>query len=948
MPTLQNSPHRIASFVALALLLWAGWTAQAGPEPLPPVSPPPAEPQPTVVPAWFSFVIPPFDSEKTATDVSWLNGAPAGANGFLHAQGEHFVDERGHTVRLWGVNISFEGAFPPKEQAPDIAAHLAKFGFNAVRFHQYEGYGAPRGLWKSGDVGPLGIKVPREIDPVQLDKFDFFASELIKRGIYIDLNQHVGRKVNESEGFPQAAALPEKDKGVDYYDEKLIAAQKEFTRTLLTHVNPYTGRAYCDEPGVCAIEMDNESSLLAKFLDGTLASIPADYQKPLAARWNGWLRARYNEEELRNAWTEVQAPVNPLNLMELASAAELFHSGAPNSQFDRPLRSLRRFEFVAAEPGEGEEEVEPFGGPEESGAALPAMTMRIEKLGTLPWAFQVQRDALDLDNGQLYTVTFRARADSPRRVSVNLWRDEQPYQYEGFSGYADLTTEWKEYKFSFRPVDAEARHSRLSWNLGNQLGTVQLSDIELREGGRIAAPEDWTLGHGVPLIDFESTPVRNVRRDFAEFLGGVEGNYVADMREFLKEQLHVKCPIWQTQAQFGGWGGVLRETASDAIDLHAYWKHPDYSPGADGSNWRVGNASMTTAAGSDPLSAFGLFRVDGKPYVMSEWNSGQPSDYSAESLLMAAAYASWQDWAGVFIFDYHSSGPYDRDKFFEFFSIDTHPAKMATAPAAALLFRRPNNAALPTGIAPSVPGHLGDVAPSERALTLTMPLDDIWPEVADDPGDPSSYPIQKTWFMAGAARTTGLRGRPGIRFGDVPFPTVSHAAIDTSTSFTSDTGQLNWSRADPAHFTVDTPQSKVAIGFYAGQQIQLSGLSIEMPATPVKFAVFSLASLEDVPVGDSKRLLLTTAARVENKDMVWNEAHNSLLSWGTGPTMAEGVSAELQIALAAATAPLSWKVWSLDGYGNRKLEVPAQYQDGILSFEVGPEWRTLWYEIAPG
>jgi len=463
---------------------------------------------------------------------------------------------------------------------------------------------------------------------------------------------------------------------------------------------------------------------------------------------------------------------------------------------------------------------------------------------------------------------------------------------------------------------------------------VQLCDIELHEGGRIGAPDDWTLARGVPLIDYETAPTTNVRRDFAEFLGSVESGFVADLRAFLKDELHVKCPIWQTQAQFGGWGGVQRELASDAIDLHAYWKHPDYSPGADGSKWRVGNASMTTAAGSDPLSAFGLFRVEGKPFVMSEWNSGQPSDYSAEALPMAAAYAAWQDWAGVFIFDYHSSGPYNRDKFFEFFSIDTHPAKMATEPTAALLFRRPS------GEQP------GDVAPAQREITLTMPPDAVWPEVADDPGDPSAYPIQKTWFTAGGARTTGLLGKTSIRFANVPFPIVSHAQIDTGTSFTSDTGQLHWSRSEPAHFTVDTPRAKIAVGFYAGGNIELDGFRIAMGADAAKFAAFGLTSLDGSDIGRSQRLLFTAVARVENKDMVWNTAHNSLLSWGTGPTMAEGVGARVRIALEPAKWPAQWKVWALDGNGRRKAEVLKRFQDGSLSFEVEPASATLWYEIA--
>ena len=39
-------------------------------------------------------------------------------------------------------------------------------------------------------------------------------------------------------------------------------------------------------------------------------------------------------------------------------------------------------------------------------------------------------------------------------------------------------------------------------------GQVQLGEIELfHAGGRIAAPSDWTLANGIPLLDFKNTQV---------------------------------------------------------------------------------------------------------------------------------------------------------------------------------------------------------------------------------------------------------------------------------------------------------------------------------------------------------------------------------------------------------------------------------------------------------
>ena len=48
-------------------------------------------------------------------------------------------------------------------------------------------------------------------------------------------------------------------------------------------------------------------------------------------------------------------------------------------------------------------------------------------------------------------------------------------------------------------------------------------------------------------------------------------------KRFLREDLGVKAPICDTQANYGGLQGVYREaTHSDFIDMHAYWQHPRF------------------------------------------------------------------------------------------------------------------------------------------------------------------------------------------------------------------------------------------------------------------------------------------------------------------------------------------------------------------------------------
>ena len=936
----------------------------------------------TPAPSLFPFVLPPFDDSATPTDVSWMNDAPAGAHGFVSTRGEHFVDGRGKVLRLWGVNINFAGAFPAKNEAPKIAARLAKFGFNAVRMHHYEGYAAPNGIWKTAAIGSSKPKIPREFDSDQLDRFEFFIAELIKRGIYIDLNLHVARKATEGEGVIYASNLPDKDKGIKYFDKRLVQLQQDFSRAILTHVNPYTGRALKDEPGVCAMEMANEDSLLGSWLEGDL-SMPNDYSFRLNDRWMTWLRAKYpTQEALRRAWTEVDEPVSGDDIFAQPLPAGIANADASDARNQVASNELSRMSLASVSGAQGTTNIDATSGPSVDGFVRPGLTVNLQKSGAVAWAFQLNRDGLDLQEGQAYTVSFWARADTPRRISVNLWQDREPRRFGGFTGYANLTVNWEQYSFVFRPVNPDPKHSRLSWDLGKDTGAVQLGEIDLRTGGRIAAPDSWTLARGVPNIEWKSTPIARARRDFAEFLGGVENDSVRQMRDFLRNDLGVKVPIWNTQAQFGSWGGIARESdLSDAIDVHAYWKHPAFKAGGwSGTNWKVGNDSMTRAAAIDPLSAFAFYRVRGKPFVMSEWNSGQPNDFGAETLLMAASYAAWQDWAGVFLFDYHSNGDYGRNRFENFFSIDTQPAKMVTAPAAALLYRRPagieysmsasssanvrntiggavtnvvtsatnlagngaaNNGNAANNAKASIPG---DALPATDVVTMSLPRDLVWDETASFPDGPSAAPLVRTWQNAGGVRSMPLQGRVYAKLGDGVFARSTRTTandLGKTPLFKADTRQVMWDSKKNI-FSLDTARTKVAVGFLGARHTQLGEWQWTMPRSPGNWASLSLSSLDGREVSSSKSLLLTAVGKAENIGMGWNADRSSVGDkWGSGPTQVEGITAFMRVLTDLKSA----RVWALDETGARRQIVPSRLKNGVLSFTISPAWKTTWYQI---
>ena len=116
-----------------------------------------------------------------------------------------------------------------------------------------------------------------------------------------------------------------------------------------------------------------------------------------------------------------------------------------------------------------------------------------------------------------------------------------------------------------------------------------------------------------------------------------------------------------------------------------------------------------------------------------------------------------------------------------------------------------------------------------------------------------------------------------------------------------------------------------------------------MKSNPRNFAVLTLNTADSQRLAQSRRLLLTAAGNVENTGMGWNADHTSVgTRWGSAPTLCEGIGAKVTLSTGARSA----KVFALEGSGARAGEVPATLAAGRLSFEIGPQFKTLWYEIA--
>jgi hypothetical protein len=185
----------------------------------------------------------------SALDLSYTQEGPAGKYGFLTVRDGHFYFEKApdKRVRFFGTNLCYSANYPTHKEADRIASDLASFGYNVVRFHHYD------------DMLTMDSKDSVTPDPEKLDRLEYLMAQCEKRGMYLVIDLYTWRHIRPGE-------IPEiKDdirtgfKGLPPVLDSAMNNWKAFSRNLLTHKNPYTGKTLAEDPaliGICPVNED--------------------------------------------------------------------------------------------------------------------------------------------------------------------------------------------------------------------------------------------------------------------------------------------------------------------------------------------------------------------------------------------------------------------------------------------------------------------------------------------------------------------------------------------------------------------------------------------------------------------------------------------------------------------------------------------------------------------
>ncbi len=848
----------------------------------------------------FPFVIS-YDGPDNATSMAHLLDAPAGQHGFVRVKDGHFATSAG-PIRFHATNLTGPANFPAHEAADKLATRLARFGINCVRLHFMDTWYVNFMPKPTQAILADDTQTQRNLDPKQLEKLDYMIAAFKKRGIYVDVNLHVGRTLDERDGFENAKGLPWANKGVGQFVPRMIDLQKEYAKKLLTHVNPYTGNAYTDEPCVAMIEISNEDSLTRHYYDGTFDRLPDPYATELRRQWNVWLHKTYADAAvMQNAWKWRPEPLHDEQIPEGAFESPITFDG-----------QAWRFE-----KGSGAGQAETDGG---------ALTVEVTQDGGDFFAKVIRK--LAVKKGQLYTLSFKIRrtqGTGPWRLSVAVATTQDGWRSLGLQDIVSVGNSWKRVTRVFEATeDSPQAHLQLT---RFKVGRYELDDLSFQCGAEISCdPLQGFAEYAVPSVKTgEGVYPSQARRDFVRFLYDTETSYWMGMADCVKRELKAKQPISGTQL---GYSPADIQARLDYVDNHAYWRHPTggWISLAATQPWAIGNDAMVNSLGN--ILRLAAQRVCNKPYTISEYNHPYPNQYGAEGQPMLAVYGRLQGWDGIFQYSYNH---YVND--FEpqanpwcFFDLLARTDVLAHFPACAAIFLR------------------GDVQEAKQAVVASIGLAACREKLIASRSN--AFGIGS---LGHDTRLVAVHKTAVAFTGDNGEPVEAQKLPANQKVFVSDTGEITWNteKPDAAYLAVNTPNTKLFTGFPEGRTIPLGGVKLAIGKTRLNWATISLVSRRATGFGEKGEpasILLAATGDSGNAGRVVRQLDGkriTLTDRGGPPVLAEGISAVVTLL----ADPPKIRCYVLDPHGNRKHEVPVERAEGGAKIAIGPEYKTVWYEI---
>jgi hypothetical protein len=453
--------------------------------------------------------------------------------------------------------------------------------------------------------------------------------------------------------------------------------------------------------------------------------------------------------------------------------------------------------------------------------------------------------------------------------------------------------------------------------------------------------DQWKKNNGIVTNNYVEEQAATSR-----FLNEIQLNADIAYENFLRNELSVRAPLTGANCLVAI---SLTEPRShyDYVDNHIYWDHPSFM----GTDWsmpyRYHQLSAIEASAYVPRTMFPT-RIKGLPFTVTEWNYCNPNRFRAEGAALMTAYASLQDWDGLYRFAHsHNIENLQNESAATGFDLATDPISQITERVAAIMFLR------------------SDVAPAKGFVTCAVDSTNGYRVLSGWSCEGFEEPIELLGLCTGVG-SVWAEGEPvdsvkgavtgSSRFADnvnYVAPTkgmfnilekrgvIPSGYVDADKGvFISDTGEIVLD-ARKGNFSISTSRGEWFVTNNAAS-IRNANASVVTKDGPQTVAVVTLDGRD---LARSERLLVIHVTEQVNSDEKFDTNDMTILTeWGDLPHLMRAGKATLSVDTAVAL-----KAWALNLKGERVREVPVTHKNGIMTITldntVGGD-ATLAYELA--
>ncbi len=510
--------------------------------------------------------------------------------------------------------------------------------------------------------------------------------------------------------------------------------------------------------------------------------------------------------------------------------------------------------------------------------------------------------------------TGMALKDDPVVATLEYWNEFEI----GARNYNALTTEGK-----------ELVSKKFKEFAKNKYGTVDKF---------IADNKKWV--QDLPIKSFDDldlSPYSNrFTKVYAQFVIEAMRDTQAYWRKVIHDEIGMKVPIHQNNCAKEIYWGFIGAEGGSYIACNTYFVHP--------SSYLIGGiVSGESEFKTDTYfwrSTIGR-KVAGMPMTVTEYQHCHFNKYKHEAALTFPAYSAFNDYDGLIVFD---AAVAPRGGELGYFNVAENPVFRANDFINFFLFYRGDVKTSPNRV-----DVLCDENFMKNSGTIAVGLHDRT-KIALMTGFAVNFPsAQKVEEIKNVPiKPAALSISPDDQFdinafakelkakGVLPKDNISDPSQGI---YQSDTGEITM-RSKENMMKVVTPKSEAIVMRSTLKNEKLGNLTVKSSTADAAVAV---SSLDNKPISDSDRLVLTYNTDAIMKDFGVSKNRLYVTAWGSMPVLIETgkLSAELKLS-----PNKKYSVYSLKMNGERVDKIPMDVVDGVMKIELDTSKHTaVFFEI---